>query len=194
MAIRRPSVRWAVVASAIGALYVAWAAYEILSYGDHHGDFPTFYFVPKAAFEDGVSIYDSLEFRARAASAGISRVCPWLYPPHKALLLRPLSWIDYETSRRALYGVNIALALTLPYVLFARLRLHGRHRRLAAFAAAALPFFSPLHGNLYHGNLSLIALVFVLLAWDAGVRGRRAEGLWLAMATLMKLYPAALAA
>lgn len=176
------------------ALYAAWVLFEALAYDHRQGDFQTFYFAPKLAFEEGRSLYDSDALRSATAEAGIPQVSPWLYPPSKAVLLRPLSWLRYDTAKAALFGVNLALALYLPWMMLVRLRLHGGNGRLALAVTLLLPFASMLHDNLHYGNLSMFALWGALLAWDAARRRSTAEGGWLAMATWFKLYPVALMA
>ena len=158
-----------------------------------HTDFPSFYFPAAAALGGGVSPYSADVIDAAAQQLG-QQVFPFLYPPPTLLLLAPLTWVEYETAKIAWLVLNHLAILAVVYVLVFRLLRLTVAQRFTLVALAYLFLYEPVAITLDHGQVNLLALLCVCLAWLALREDRHpaAVGIPLAVAILLKTYPALL--
>jgi hypothetical protein len=105
------------------------------------------------------------------------------YPLLLAQLIRPLALLPPQTAAlifSALSLLALGLAASLILGAFHPLRLRG-----AVVGGSAIAAFPPMMGSLYFGQVNLLVLVALALAWRLV-----SPGPWLAAATAVKLYPA----
>lgn len=127
----------------------------------------------------------------------------YLYPPALAVAFVPLAWLfptDYRAAAWVWTGLCAAI-LVASVLAVARVErlderfplLAGRRRWLLVGAALAFP---PVVGELVLGNVHLLLLGLLTLAWLGIRRGDRTGDAWagvaIAAATLVKLFPAVL--
>lgn len=156
------------------------------------GDLPSFYEAARNAFVERESPYADAR-DAEAEQRLEQRVHPFLYPPPSLLVLAPLALVSYDTARTALLILNHALFLAL-VLLLSRPR---EWRGLAdLFPFVYLLVFEPVRTTIALGQLNLLALALVVLAWEALRRGRSpsAVALPLSIAIVVKTYPVLLLA
>ena len=110
------------------------------------------------------------------------------YPPPVAYLFAPLSRLPVRGAWKARLAGSVA-GMTLVLILL--IRVAGQDPWFAAALAAALLVFYPLHFVTINGNVALVCLVLMML----GVCSLLLDGspwataLFLALATVVKLYP-----
>ncbi len=132
----------------------------------------------------GGNPYDTGALRDVLHSAGLHTVVGggYSYPLLLAQLLRPLALLAPHAaalvfSAFSVVGLGLAAALVL-----------GSLRRLrvwhAILGGSAFAVFPPLMGSLYFGQVNLLVLAALALAWR-----RVHTGSWLAVAGAIKLYP-----
>jgi hypothetical protein len=158
-----------------------------------HTDFPSFYWPAVAAFGGGGSPYGAEVIEAASQQLG-QQVFPYLYPPPTLLLLYPLTWFEYETAKILALVLNHLAILALGHVLLHRLLGLRFARRFFLLAAAYLFLFEPVAITLNHGQVNLVALLMVCLAWLASKEQRHPAlvAIPLVLAILLKTYPALL--
>lgn len=160
------------------------------------------YYVAGALASQGVSPYDRSAQLELAADRHLGfEPFPFLYPPTFALLLQPLARLTYPQARQvwmllSTLALLVALGLTfrLTRDLARRLGVQndvGVWVLLATFTAAALNS-TGVHNDIRAGSVGIL----LYLCWTGAALGllRRREaagGLWLGLATLLKLVPAA---
>lgn len=194
-AARRPAVHPAVLAS------LAWCyGYAVLAVfiGDTAVpglDLPAFFYAADATFNWGLSPYDAAVIRAWQEDLGRT-VFPFLYPPPALLLFAPLAALSYSEAALLLLLVNSALLVALEVALFNRFL-----RSLPAggwfwLGLGVLCLHYGFVRTLLNGQVNLLVLGLILVAWDALGERRRPvlAGLALALAILLKTYPALLLA
>jgi hypothetical protein len=153
-------------------------------------DLPSFHAASVSVFEHGESPYDS--GRLAALAEGDTRVFPYLYPPPSLLIIAPLAALTYADARQAVLLVNhlllLVMLLAIPLVMF-RISPQRVFARSALCLVYSLSFY-PIIVTLNHGQINLLMLAFLLLAWLFAKRERAAlAGLLLALAVLLKWYP-----
>jgi alpha-1,2-mannosyltransferase len=122
----------------------------------------------------------------------------YLYPPFLAVLVMPLAALSPQTYGPAM-GVWAAMgAVIAAAVVLGIGRLEGlvRDRTSAAFLLAAAFAFPPLVAELILGNVHVVLLGLLALAWWATRRpsrgGEAVAGIAVGVAALIKLFPAVL--
>ena len=102
----------------------------------------------------------------------------FLYPPLAAELFRPLALLPYRAAKVVFTGILVAgwIAATLAL---------ARGRRAAAAAAIAGALFFPLALNLERGQIDVLLLLLIVVAWNARGNAPLAGGL-LALAAVFK--------
>jgi len=173
-------------------LYLPFAfAYGWHYYPIPHTDFPSFYWPARYLFESGLSPYDPAVLDAATERLG-QAVYPLLYPPPSALLLFPLTAMPYETAKIAMLVVNHALIVLVGYLILARILRVRFDTRITLVLLAYFFLFEPIQLTLNHGQVNLVALAGLCVAW-IGIREDR-HPLWIALpltvAVLVKTYPA----
>lgn len=158
------------------------------------GDFPTLYWGAKMVFEEGRSPYVDGAFDAVAAREQ-RRIFPYLYPPPSLLAFYPLSAVTYDAAKVYLLAISHVCLLAVLYLLFLRIRpfdppAYGRGLGAALMTVYVLNYY-PVADNFAWGQINLVVLALVLLAWLALKRGGRALGVAvpLSLAVLLKTYP-----
>ena len=156
------------------------------------GDFPTIYRATKLVFEEGGSpyVHDALKSFEPEVNR---RVFPYLYPPPSLLAFYPFSLFSYNGAKVLLLVVSHACFLVLLYLLFMRIRPFGGGATglEAALMSVYVLTFNPIIDNFAWGQINLIVMALVCLAWLAFKRGRHALliALPLSLAVLLKTYP-----
>ncbi len=117
---------------------------------------------------------------------------PWIYPPVAALFTVPLAVIDLGVAQVGWVALTVALLMAMMY----RLGLTGWTISLATTAAVWLA--EPVRETLGFGQLGVLLVSAAVLDAMPGPRvfGRRRlpQGVWVGLATAVKLTPAVVAA
>lgn len=165
--------------------------------GQSPGDFPTLYWGAKMVFDEGRSPYVDGAFK-EVAEREQRRIFPYLYPPPSLLAFYPFSTVTYDAAKVWLLVVSHACFLLILYLLFLRIRPFEPPPTRPALAAVLMTVYVlnyyPVADNFAWGQINLIVLALVLLAWLALKRGWHAPGvaLPLSLAVLLKTYPVVL--
>ncbi len=155
-------------------------------------DFTTYYLAAQALAR-GLSPYDQAVLNQLAAEQGGIPVVAYIYPPFFAVSLRPLAALPVGVAGALWFWLNI-LWLALGVALVVRWVGLGRAALAAGLLWAAL--LPPSHDTLLLGQvntllLALIAGAFALVGREPrGSWGAIAGGVLLAVAALIKLFPA----
>lgn len=112
---------------------------------------------------------------------------PYIYPPIAAVLAVPMSWLPWRMVELLHLLGNMVLLLWVLH----RLGLRGAWQ-LAAAASASLLFLRAFADTLNLGQVGIILLALVVadLVPPPGGRRRIPQGIWLGLATGLKLTPA----
>ncbi len=117
---------------------------------------------------------------------------PWIYPPFAALFTAPLAWVDLGVAQVGWIALTVALLMAMLY----RLGLSGWALSLATTAAVWLA--EPVRETLGFGQLGVLLVAAAVLDSMPGRRVLRRrllpEGVWIGLATAVKLTPATVAA
>ncbi|MER3416408.1 MAG: hypothetical protein C4297_09390 [Gemmataceae bacterium] len=146
-------------------------------------------------YRDGLSLYTDQEVALRRY-LGVERDRGQpvfnqytAHPPGAVLLALPLSWLSYERAFTVWDGALLSCLLLA-------IGLVGWHLRWRASVGKALPLaallvlYAPLRQDLVQGQLNSFLLLLTVCAWVAGRRGRDcAAGMWLGVASSVKLFP-----
>ena len=158
------------------------------------GDFPTLYWGAKMVFEEGRSPYLDGAFDA-VAEREQRRIFPYLYPPPSLLAFYPFSTVSYDAAKVWLLVVSHVCFLVILYLFFLRIRPFETPSAWPGLAAALMTVYVlnyyPVADNFAWGQINLIVMALVLLAWLAFKRGGHALSIAvpLSLAVLLKTYP-----
>lgn len=161
----------------------------------NHVDFPSFYFGAEAAFTEHRSPYGPDAFRAAEETLD-QIVFPYLYPPQSLLFFYPFTLAaGYESAKIAMLWLNHLTFLVLAWLLLARLTRPDLRTTEGVLLFAALAIyllnFRPVLTNFNHGQINLVVVALVCVAWLA-LRERwrpAAIGVPMGVAILLKTYP-----
>jgi hypothetical protein len=162
--------------------------------GQYPGDFPTLYWGAKMVFEEGRSPYVDGAFDA-VAEREQRRIFPYLYPPPSLLCFYPFSTVTYDAAKVWLLVISHVCFLAVLYLFFLRIRPFEPPPAWKGLAAALMTVYvlnyHPVADNFAWGQINLMVLALVLLAWLALKRGGHALliALPLSLAVLLKTYP-----
>ncbi|MCA9873446.1 MAG: DUF2029 domain-containing protein [Anaerolineales bacterium] len=190
------AVLWAIIFVLILPLYLRIAFVDPVDFyqgGIGAGDFKAYY-IAAQLLRDGQPIYDPvLQDNAGIALGFAPDQVYYVYPSVLAHLLLPLSRVSIETAARYWNGLNLVLLvgslalLTRSFALRQRL---GRHYPwLIILFALAAPVFSAL--RIGQANIWLLFLLAAMVYFYRDGRLGLA-GSALALATVIKIFPAAL--
>lgn len=155
-------------------------------------DFTTYYLAARA-LAAGQSPYDQAVLNRLAAEGGGLDVVAYIYPPVFAVLLRPLAMLPHPTAAAVWFWLNLAW-LVAGVALVARWLALGPAALAAGLLWAAL--LPPTHDTLLLGQVNTLLLALVAGALLAvgreprGAGGELAGGALLALAAVIKLFPA----
>jgi len=154
-------------------------------------DFPTFYWLAKLLVERDRSPYDYAELARAGASSG-QQILPCTYPPPTLLVYCPLATMSYQTAKTALLVVNHVCFLLFVWLFFFRIMRWSLADPFVVFAVVFTFLFYPIVLTLNHGQVNLIVLVLLCLAWYGLRENLRAYAVAfpLSLAILIKTYPA----
>lgn len=150
------------------------------------------YYTAGQSLNHGLSPYDNNVVADPALWDGKSEYANsrFLYPPLAASLFQPLASMPYATAK-VVWGVFILGCFFVS--LWVTMRLVGpadRNLKLLCWSAAVWAY--PLLANLERGQIDLVTLMLIILAFAASLRatprGEIGGGLLLALATLLKLH------
>lgn len=150
----------------------------------HLIDFPSFYYAAQSSAA-GTSPYANLEDVAGRY------IHPFIYPPQSLLLFLPLTALSEEIAGLAMNLVSIASSIAVLFMLASQAP-ESRFGRLAWATAVLTAIASQaFRSNFYHGQVNLIVLAAMVVAFraikaDRPVRG----GAALSVAALIKVSPA----
>jgi hypothetical protein len=206
--LRQPPVRFAVLAL-LAVLVLAYRALQFVAFANQIEwgyDFSAYWAAARHLIA-GEPIYTATQL-AGSYAPQVHEL--YLYPPPLAALVMPLAWL-FPTDYRAAAWVWAAVgAAILVWSVLSVTRsegidecypvLHGRRRWLLVAAAFAFP---PVIGELVLGNVHLLLLGLLTLAWlglrraEAGgepgrVRGELVAGIAAGVATVVKIFPGVL--
>ncbi|HJQ34795.1 MAG TPA: glycosyltransferase family 87 protein [Pyrinomonadaceae bacterium] len=176
-------------------LYVPFLYQQFyLRTGDNPGDFPSIYWGARLAFVEQRSPYVDGAL-AEAQEAVQRRVFPYLYPPPSLLAFYPFTLVGYDAAKIILLAMSHACLLVILYLFFFRIRPFEPppERRLlaAALVTVYVLTYNPIVDNFAWGQINLVVLALVCLAWLAFKRGGHALSVAvpLSLAVLLKTYP-----
>jgi hypothetical protein len=158
------------------------------------GDFPTLYWGAKMVFEEGRSPYVDGAFDG-VAERERRRIFPYLYPPPSLLAFYPFSAVPYGAAKVRLLVLSHLCLLVILYLFFLRIRPFDPPPVWRGLAAALMTVYvlnyHPVADNFAWGQINLIVLALVCLAWLALKRGGHALSVAvpLSLAVLLKTYP-----
>lgn len=139
------------------------------------------YYGAGLALNHGLPLYESTTWST--LMAGI-RYTPYIYPPFTAVVFRPIVLLGWHAVDVAWLLINVGLTVAIVVELRRQLALTRTQTMVLALITVALPAW---YENLLFGQVGL------LITWGL-VRSARASapasGLWLAVLSMLKLYPA----
>ena len=162
--------------------------------GQSPGDFPTLYWGAKMVFEGGRSPYVDGAFD-EVSEREQRRIFPYLYPPPSLLVFYPFSTTNYDAAKVRLLVVSHVCLLVILYLLFLRIRPFEPPEAWRGVAAVLMTVYVlnyyPVADNFVWGQINLIVLALVCLAWLAFKRRWHALAVAvpLSLAVLLKTYP-----
>jgi hypothetical protein len=174
-------------------IYIGYFIYTSQRYWNEDStDFPSYYFAAKVVFEEGNLPYERANLRTIAIRDGKkgSEILPFLYPPPSLILFWPFTKLDYETARRLMLIVNLALVLILLSAIF---KILGETVAgwFSLLVMAYTAFFVPLKITIDYGQVNII--VIALICWGWYLVKKKSNPLWIALllslSIVLKLYP-----
>jgi alpha-1,2-mannosyltransferase len=192
--VSKRQTKWA-VACLFVFLYVPWLwQHGYLQSQRGVGDFPSIYWGARLAFVEHRSPYVEGAFLG-AERALDQHVFPYLYPPSSLLAFYPFALVGYDAARLVLLAASHACFLVFLYLFFFRIKAVEPDERSFGLTAALLVAyvlnFYPVVDNFVWGQINLVVLALVCLAWLALKRGGGALSVAvpLSLAVLLKTYP-----
>jgi len=150
------------------------------------------YYLGTLRVHRGKPLYSVEVHEAVAASVGIMDAPVYAYPPTLAVLIQPLLLMPPDVAALVWFGVNTVLLLLVVGVgLLFKQSIRDYRMRVVLLLLPML--FVPVLRNLYVGQLNILMLVLIVLAYRAFVRQHPYVcGALLAFVTWLKLWPLAL--
>lgn len=198
----KTALRWTVRLLALAALAIFAGRWLADPAKARMIDFNSFYMAAQAA-RVGVDLYDAKALNELAQGAEVRMyVFPYLYPPVLAHVAIPLGKLPSDRAR--LLWMVFNLAALVPIAILTALTVHRqlRGRRgvgglaagdVALLFTAALLFVLPFDDNIDMGQVNLLVLLFLSLAFFFLSRDREwAGGAMLGVAAVLKVSPAVL--
>lgn len=145
------------------------------------------YYVGAQDFREGYGLYDFEQIKNDPLGSA------YKYPPLLGLLLVPLVPLGLGTASDVWFLANEGLFLLSLALLVRSLELRMRSPQTYALLIGALNF-QPVIETLLRGQIDIVFLFLVVLAWLGFSRGSKLVGASLAVATMLKIYPAFLLA
>ncbi len=154
-------------------------------------DFPSFYWAAHMAFVEGRSPYD-FQHLEQLASGSTPHVYPYLYPPTSLLTFYPFTFFSYTTAKIVMLAINHVMVLLFLHLFLFRIKQLGEQPVLVAFGLVYVFAYYPIPVTLHHGQVNLVVLWLLCLAWYALKTTRPARHIaWpLSLAILVKSTPA----
>lgn len=156
----------------------------------------TSYYIAAQALGQGLSPYDPAVQAQLASAYGKLELAAYLYPPVIADILRPLAALPLPMAGLVWFGLNVLWVVLAARCITWLVRLPG----YGVVGVCLLSILNPaVHHTLELGQVSSLLLVLIsgaLLALGRQSRGAWSDvlgGLLLALATMIKLFPAVLA-
>jgi hypothetical protein len=149
------------------------------------------YYIAALTVHQRKLLYSVEVHEAVAASAGIMDAPLYAYPPTLAVLMQPLLLFSPDAAALVWFGINASLLVVGLGLLFKQSSIRDYRMRAALLLLPML--FVPVVRDLYLGQLNILMLVLILLAYLAFVRKHPYVcGALLALATWLKVWPIAL--
>ncbi|HEX8991976.1 MAG TPA: glycosyltransferase family 87 protein [Anaerolineales bacterium] len=154
-------------------------------------DFPSFYYGAKAAFQMHKLPYSPAVWKVLQQSYSEARLFPYIYPPPSLLFFYPASLLDYQTAKLLMLALNNLLVLVFLFFFLFKVMKLKPSSYLALALAVYLFWFFPVVSTIKTGQINLVILMMICLAWFA--MKERLGPLWvaipLAIGITLKLYP-----
>ena len=127
----------------------------------------------------------------QAAGAAAKGITVYPYPPLLAYLIQPLGWLEHWQAQWIWFGMN---CIALSGLIWLCIHLSGSvlARRYWGMVALGTLLAPPTRLSLQLGQVSIILALLIVGAFAARRRSPAAAGGLLALAALIKLYPALL--
>lgn len=161
--------------------------------GNPSYDLRSFYAAAKVVFNHGQSPYD-LALLGKALGPNVP-FNPFLYPPSSTLLFLPLAKMGYAEACGLVLVINNLLYLSLMWIVPVSLLGFRPGKRPVAFLACVIfmSVFNPTRWVINLGEVDILALESIVLFWILSRSNKEIlAGLFLALAILVKTYPAVL--
>jgi alpha-1,2-mannosyltransferase len=173
-------------------IYVAFfITFGIYYFQTQFVDLPTFYYAARVVFVESRSPYGTLASPQVQTLPG-QTIFPFLYPPPSLLALYPLSRLSYEGATKLILILNHCFILGFIYLFVYKVYPLERQQPVWTLALVYIFMFHPLAVTLGRGQINLLVLIFLCLAWYACKRNNHPGMIAfpLSLATLIKTYPA----
>lgn len=156
-------------------------------------DLPSFYFAADAVVNWRLSPYEPGILMAWEYFNGLN-VYPFLYPPPSLPIFAPLAWLGFVQALAAVLVANLILVAVSVDHLYRRYVVTLPRGAWFWIGVAVLVLHYGFVRTVMNGQINLLVLFLVLLAWNTAANRRWAAvtGLALAAAILLKTYPAVL--
>ncbi len=150
------------------------------------------YSAAKLVFIGHQSPYDYRVFSRVGRLTGEGQPQPFLYPPPSLLLFFPFSRMSFQAAKIGMLVVSHISLLLFLYIFFFRIMGWQREYLFTAAAFVYVCAFHPLAVTLTLGQINLVLLLCLTLAWFADARDWHPAlvALPLTLAVGIKIYPA----
>ena len=152
-------------------------------------DFPNYYTAAWAVRHGSPLdlLYDPIWYQAETERAGITGIAALFnyYTPFSALVMLPLAGLTPTAAKQIWTLINLSMLAGVVFLV-------ARHTRIGWLPATALALLATnaLGNNFLFGQFYLVLTVLLILAVLLGATRPVAAGLCLALATVVKLFPA----
>jgi hypothetical protein len=159
-------------------------------------DFPSFYYGAKLAFIEDASPYvqKNLQRVFRDYTGNNGDYFPYLYPPPSLVFFLPFAQFPYEQARLGMLALNHFLVLFFIYAFLFKVMRAKPGGIFSIIFIIYFLLFAPLQVTIDNGQVNLVILVLICLAWwfEKDEKSPLWSALPLSLAILLKLYPALL--
>jgi hypothetical protein len=175
-------------------LLVCFCFSVFLSPYTYNSDFPVFYYAANTILDPNVpntSVYDIDTNNRYSMPEAMGKNHVFLFSMPGAYIMAPLALMSYFRAKSVMIFINILMYLAATLI---ALRIGGASGRWFAYPLALLCLWPPFVQNLRHGQINAILLFLIAVAVLAATKNSPVlSGVFLAIATLFKLFPIAIA-
>ena len=164
-----------------------------LAHYTRNTDFPIFYYASKTILDPNatyISVYD-IDIGNKYSIPETTKIRAFIYSIPVAYIMAPLALMPYSKAKSAMIFINILMYLAAITII---LRIGGASGRWFIYPLALSCLWPPFIQNMRLGQVNAILLFLVSVAVFAAIKNRPILcGIFLAIATLFKIFPLAIA-